>query len=145
MADIDFEELYLDDVPMYREMAHELIQDSIELARTTSQDSLEYMRELTTEIDDLEIVEQLGEQWVRGRYERINQGIETARALYEFTHESVEQYIEAVREDAMFKLQYLRKYGVDGFDIDPEGEPLWDQISMDDILRDFFENQVDQD
>ena len=61
--------------------------------------------------------------------------------LYESAIESVEQYIEAIREDAMFKFQYLRKYGTEGFDLDPEGGPLWEQITMDDILRDFFENQ----
>ena len=67
MADIDYDNLYLNDVAMYREMALELIQDSIELARTASQDSLEYISDITREIDDPDIVEQLGEQWIQGR------------------------------------------------------------------------------
>lgn len=135
----DLNELNFEAIRQAYETALEVTQEYMENLSNPHQEIERILREY----DDPEEVDIILNYMTQARQLDMENQLGLATVMLEYVQSLNEMYIENRKEDIDFKLSYLSKFGTEGFDIDPEEGPLWDQISTDDILRDFFENPLD--
>lgn len=137
---LDLDELYIEGIRQAYGAAFDTIQDCIEALRNPYQETDRILREYG-DSPDLEVMLDYAREM---RKLDLEEQINFASAMLEYAQLLNEMYIENKREDLEFKIDYLDMFGTEGFDIDPEEGPIWDQITREDILDHFYDNYVDK-
>lgn len=132
----DLNELYLEGIRQAYQAALEITQQYIESLRDPHQEVERILREY----DDPEKVNIMLNYISQLRQLDMERHMESAAAMLEYAQNLNEMYRENRMKDIEFKIGYMEKFETEGFDLDPEEGPLWDQITREDILDHFYDN-----
>ena len=129
------DQIYINAIEALYAQARMFKNDYLKSLRKNPEDDPEFQRKFW------DLPEHILDSWRKNRKEVLEAERELALHSYEAADTLLEEYKNQLAERTRFKIAYLRQYGTDQFDIDPD-KPAWEQITVEEIVDDFWNNQV---
>lgn len=133
----EIDQLYVDTIENLYDQAQRLIDNYFEQIRKGPEQYFDFVEEF----GDFTKLDEITELWNRKRERALKVQRELAISSLRAVHNLLEEYRNQLAERRRFKIAYLRQYGADQFDIDPD-ESILEQVTVNEIVEDFWNNQV---